>query len=169
MNRKTLAFLTSAAVVAAVACGGGSNSLGGSLSEVFSLDVSSAHVIRNDQALVVSYEANRGRDIDLVLRFTLALDQLPLQHGRSVPIAGTTDGGVLRATFLHNAAGEPARVLPPVSVGRFTLESGGDPGEDTSGSFDVSFVTDGSYGSGRGVSGHFRAVALDGGYGDWVP
>jgi len=169
MNRGTLAVLTSAVVVAAVACGGGSNSLGGSLSEVFSLDVSSAHVIRNDDALVVSYEANRGRDIDLVLRFTLALDQLSLQRGRTLRISGTTDAGILRATFLHNAAGEPARVLPPVSVGQFTLDTGGSPGEDTSGSFDVSFVSDGSYGSGRGVSGHFRATALDGGYGDWVP
>ncbi|MGZ6028378.1 MAG: hypothetical protein ACXWK5_03075, partial [Myxococcaceae bacterium] len=97
--------LTSVVVAAAVACGGGSNSLGGSLSEVFPLDVSTAHVLRNDQALVVSYEANRGRDIDLVLRFTLALDQLPLQRGRTVKISGTTDAGILRATFLHNAAG----------------------------------------------------------------
>lgn len=169
MNRPTLVVLTSAMVVAAVACGGGSNSLGGSLSEVFPLDVSSAHVIRNDQALVVSYEANRGRDIDLVLRFTLALDQLQLDRGRTVRISGTTDAGILRAAFLHNAAGEPARVLPPVSVGQFTLDTGGNPGDDTSGSFDVSFVADGSYGSGRGVSGHFRATALDGGYGDWIP
>ena len=119
--------LTSVAVAAAVACGGGSNSLGGSLSEVFPLDVSTAHVLRNDQALVVSYEANRGRDIDLVLRFTLALDQLPLQRGRTVKISGTTDAGILRATFLHNAAGEPARVLPPVSVGQFTLDTGRKP------------------------------------------
>ena len=53
--------------------------------------------------------------------------------------------------------------------GEFTLDRGGNPGDDTSGSFDVSFVTDGSYGSGRGVSGTFRATAIDGGYGDWIP
>jgi len=169
MKPLALLLLAAAAVAAGVACGQGPNSLDGSLSEVFNLDVSRVHVIRNDDALVVSYEANNGRDIDLVLRFTLALDQLPLQKGRRLNIAGFTDGGTLRATFLHNAAGEPARVLPPVSVGQFILDKGGNPGDDTSGSFSASFVTDGTYGSGRAVSGTFDGVALDGGYGDWPP
>ena len=84
-------------------------------------------------------------------------------------LAGFTDGGVVRATFCHNAAGEPARVLPPVSIGQFTLDRGGNPGDVTSGSFSASFVSDGSYGSGRAVTGTFHAVALDGGYGDWIP
>jgi len=169
MTRRSGVLLASLGVVASLACGQGDNSLTGSLSEVFDLDVSTVHVIRNDQALAVSYEHNAGRDIDLVLRFTLALDQLPLQTGRSVKIAGSTDGGVLRATFLHNAAGEPARVLPDVSIGEFTLDKGGNPGDDTSGSFSASFVSDGTYGSGRAVSGRFHATALDGGYGDWIP
>jgi len=169
MNRATLALSTSLLVAAAIACGQGENSLTGSLSEVFPLDVSTVHVLRNDQAFVVSYEANNGRDIDLVLRFTLALDQLTLKTGRQVNIAGLTDGGTLRATLLHNAAGEPARVLPDVSIGEFTLDKGGNPGDDTRGSFSVSFVNDGSYGSGRGVSGTFHAVALDAGFGDWAP
>ena len=55
----------------------GDNGLAGSLSGGLPLDVSSVAVIRNDQALVVQYQANRDRDIDLVLRFTLALDELP--------------------------------------------------------------------------------------------
>jgi hypothetical protein len=76
---------------------------------------------------VVSYEHNAGRDIDLVLRFTLALDQLSLQTGRAMNLAGSTDGGILRATFLHNAAGEPARVLPDVSIGEFTAGPGRKP------------------------------------------
>ena len=73
--------------------------------------------------------------------------------------------GPFIATFLHNAAGEPARVLPDVSIGEFTLDQGGNPGDDTKGSVSASFVSDGSYGSGRAVSGSFHAVALDGGYG----
>jgi len=156
-------------VAAALACGQGENSLTGSLSEVFPLDVSTVHVLRNDQALVVSYEANAGRDIDLVLRFTLAIDQLALQPGRRVNLAGYTDGGTLRSTFLHNAAGEPARVLADVSIGEFTLDFGGNPGEDTKGSFSASFVNDGSYAAGRAVSGNFRGTAIDAGYGDWIP
>jgi len=166
MSRPSLFFWVAAAVAASLACGKGDNSLDGSLSEVFDLDVSTVHVLRNDDALVVSYEHNAGRDIDLVLRFTLALDQLALQKGRTINIAGSTDGGTLRATFLHNAAGEPARVLPDVSIGEFTLDTGGNPGDDTRGNFSASFVADGSYGSGRAVTGTFHATALDGGYGD---
>jgi len=169
MTRRSGVLLAALGVVASLACGQGDNSLTGSLSEVFDLDVSTVHVIRNDEALVVSYEHNAGRDIDLVLRFTLALEQLPMQTGKSVKLDGFTDGGTLRATFLHNAAGEPARVLPDVSIGEFTLDKGGNPGDDTSGSFSASFVSDGTYGSGRAVSGRFHATALDGGYGDWIP
>jgi hypothetical protein len=165
MTRSSLFLLVAGAIAVCLACGKGDNSLDGSLSEVFDLDVSTVHVLRNDDALVVSYEHNAGRDIDLVLRFTLAVDQLTLQTGRTTNIAGSTDGGTLRATFLHNAAGEPARVLPDVSIGEFTLDTGGNPGDDTRGSFSASFVSDGSYGSGRAVSGNFHAVALDGGYG----
>ena len=166
MTRPSLVLLAGLAVAVSVACGQGDNSLTGSLSEVFDLDVSTVHVLRNDDALVVSYEHNAGRDIDLVLRFTLALDQLPLQAGRTVNLAGYTDGGTLRSTFLHNAAGEPARVLSDVSIGEFTLDKGGNPGEDTKGSLSASFVTDGAYGSGRAVSGRFHAIAIDAGYGD---
>ena len=166
MTRSSPFLLVAGAIAVSLACGKGDNSLDGSLSEVFDLDVSTVHVLRNDDALVVSYEHNAGRDIDLVLRFTLALDQLALQKGRTINIAGSTDGGTLRATFLHNAAGEPARVLPDVSIGEFTLDTGGNPGDDTRGSFSASFVSDGSYGSGRAVTGRFHATALDGGYGD---
>jgi len=166
MSRTSFVFLIATAVAASIACGQGENSLAGSLSEVFDLDVSTVHVLRNDDALVVSYEHDAGRDIDLVLRFTLALDQLDLQTGRKVNLAGSTDAGTLRATFLHNAAGEPARVIADVSIGEFTLEKGGNPGDDTKGNFSASFVADGSYGSGRAVTGTFHAVALDGGYGD---
>ena len=166
MSRRSLISWVALVIGASLACGKGDNSLDGSLSEVFDLDVSTVHVLRNDDALVVSYEHNAGRDIDLVLRFTLALDQLALQDGRAMNIAGSTDGGTLRATFLHNAAGEPARVLPDVSIGEFTLDTGGNPGDDTKGSFSASFVSDGSYASGRAVTGRFHAIALDGGYGD---
>ena len=170
MNRATLALSSSLLVAAAMACGQGENTLTGSLSEVFPLDVSTVHVLRNDQAFVVQYQANNNNDIDLVLRFTFAIDDLPnFKAGNSYNLAGFTDAGVERASFVHNAAGEPARVLPAVSIGQFNLDQGGNPGELAAGSFSASFVADGSYGSGRAVTGTFHAVALDGGYGDWTP
>jgi hypothetical protein len=171
MTKKRLLVVGSAlAALAAVGCGMGDNGLGGSLSEVFSLDVSSVAVLRNEQAFVVQYQANDNNDIDLVLRFTLALDGLPeLKPGMQVNLVGFTDAGVERASFVHNAAGEPARVLPAVSIGQFNLDQGGNPGDLSAGSFSASFVADGSYGSGRAVTGTFHAVTLDGGYGDWTP
>jgi hypothetical protein len=54
-----------AALAVAVGCGMGDNGLAGSISEVFPLDVSTVHVLRNDQA-GVQYQANHDRDIDLV-------------------------------------------------------------------------------------------------------
>ena len=171
MSKQRLWVLGSAlAALAAVGCGLGDNGLSGSLDEVFPLDVSSVAVLRNDQAFVVQYQANDNNDIDLVLRFTFALDDLPnFRAGNSYNLAGFTDAGVERASFVHNAAGEPARVLPAVSIGQFNLDTGGNPGDVTAGSFSASFVADGSYGSGRAVTGTFHAVALDGGYGDWTP
>ena len=170
MKQKRLLLGSALTALAIVGCGIGDNGLAGSLSEVFPLDVSSVAVLRNDQAFVVQYQANDNNDIDLVLRFTFAIDDLPnFKAGKSYNLAGFTDAGVERASFVHNAAGEPARVLPAVSIGQFNLDQGGNPGELAAGSFSASFVADGSYGSGRAVTGTFHAVALDGGYGDWTP
>ena len=72
---------------------GGANSLSGSVEELFSLEVSRVEVLRNDEALQVSYYRNNGLDVDLVARLTVATEGLELKPGSKVSLAGRTDSG----------------------------------------------------------------------------
>jgi hypothetical protein len=166
--KRIAAALGAAAVAAAVVGCMGDNSLGGSMSEVFPLDVSRVDILRNDQGFQVNYYNNRGNDVDLVARVSIALDGLDFQSGRDFPLQGAYDGGQ-RTSVLHLAAGEPPRPLPNVSLGDMQLESGGNVGQFTKGNFSMSFVNDGTYGAGRTLYGNFSGHALDAGYGDWPP
>lgn len=167
--KRFAAALGTAAVVAAVAGCMGDNSLGGSMSEVFSLDVSRVDILRNDDGFQVSYYNNNGNDIDLVARVSIALYGLDFQAGRDFKLQGEYDAGHQRTAVLHLAAGEPPRPLPNVSLGDLQLETGGNVGQPTKGNFSMSFVNDGSYGSGRTLYGNFSGQAQDAGYGDWIP
>lgn len=168
MRRLSVALAAAVAAAAVVGCMG-DNSLGGSMSEVFPLDVSRVDILRNDQGFQISYYNNNGNDIDLVARIGIALDGLDFQPGKDFPLQGEYDAGHQRTSVLHLAAGEPPRPLPNVSLGDMQLESGGNVGEFTKGNFSMSFVSDGSYGSGRTLYGNFSGQALDAGYGDWIP
>ncbi|ADO69868.1 hypothetical protein [Stigmatella aurantiaca] len=144
---------------------GGSNSLSGSVEELFPLDVSRVEVLRNAEALQVSYYRNAGQDVDLVVRLTLATEGLDLRPGKKVNLAGTTEAGTARATVVHLSAGEPARLLGPVDKGDLSLDEGGEIGQSTSGDFSLSFQRGDSYGAGRSLEGRFTAVAQDAGFG----
>lgn len=144
---------------------GGTNSLSGSVSELFPTDVSRVEVRRNAQAFQVSYYRNDGPDVDLVVRLTVDTEGLELKPGQKVDLAGTTPSGHARATVVHLAANEPARVFAPVEKGDLVLESGGQPGEETSGDFSMSFQRGSGYGAGRTLKGNFSAVAEDASFG----
>lgn len=156
-------------VLFASACGGGDNSLGGSVSELFPLEVSRVQVLRNDEALQVSYYRNRGADVDLVVRVTVALQGVALSPGEKIDLSGEYAPGHLRTTVVHIAGGEPARALPPVKTGDLVVTRGGGVDEETAGNFSMSFEQNGNYGSGRTLYGNFRSVAEDAGFGDPVP
>jgi hypothetical protein len=160
-----VAVAASAALLAGFGCMG-DNSLGGSMSEVFPLDVSFVDILRNQQAFQVNYYANNGNDVDLVAQVTLSLDGLNFQPGVDVPLQGLDADGGQRTTVLHLAAGSPPEPLPEVSLGDLQLNSGGDVGESTQGNFSMSFVADGGFGGGRTLYGNFSGVAQDAGYGD---
>ncbi|MDC0713829.1 hypothetical protein POL68_35520 [Stigmatella sp. ncwal1] len=144
---------------------GGPNSLSGSVEELFPLDVSRVEVLRNAEALQVSYYRNAGQDVDLVVRLTLATEGLDLRPGQKVNLAGFTELGTARTTVVHLSAGEPARLLGPVDRGDLKLDEGGEIGQPTSGDFSLSFQRGDSYGAGRSLEGRFSAVALDAGFG----
>jgi len=168
VKRLAAALVTAAAVAIAAGCMG-DNSLGGSMSEVFPLDVSRVDILRNDDGFQISYYNNNGNDIDLVARISIALYGLDFQAGKDFPLQGEYDAGHQRAAVLHLAAGEPPRPLPDISLGDLALESGGNVGQPTQGNFSMSFVNDGSYGSGRTLYGNFSGTAQDAGFDDWIP
>jgi hypothetical protein len=148
------------------ACGLSDNSLSGSVSELFPLgDISRVEVLRNAEALQVSYYRNNELDVDLVVRLTVATEGLELRPGAKVDLAGTTPSGQARASVVHLNAGEPARVFAPVEKGDLKLEEGGSPGEPTRGDFSMSFKKGDGYGAGRSLEGAFSATALDASFG----
>jgi hypothetical protein len=157
-------FVSAALMVAAIGCSG-DNTLGGSMSEVFPLDVSFVDILRNDQAFQVSYYNNNGNDVDLVARIVVSLDGWNFVAGNDFPLQGDDDAG-FRTSVLHLAAGSPPQPLPEVSLGDMQLSTGGGAGEYTQGNFSMSFVADGGFGGGRTLYGNFSGQALDAGYGD---
>jgi hypothetical protein len=151
-------------VVGLLGCGG-SNSLSGSVEELFSLEVSRVEVLRNAEAFQVSYYRNNGLDVDLVARLTVATEGIELKPGGKVSLAGNTPSGVARASVVHLAAGEPARIFAPVDKGDLELDEGGNVDQPTRGNFSLSFQRGEGYGSGRSLEGRFSSLAMDAGYG----
>ncbi|MDY7226521.1 hypothetical protein [Hyalangium rubrum] len=144
---------------------GGTNTLSGSVEELFPLDVSRVEVLRNAEALQVSYYRNTGLDVDLVVRLSVATEGLELRPGSKVNLAGNTESGVARTTVVHLAAGEPARLFAPVDKGNLELDEGGDIGQPTRGDFSMSFQRGEGYGAGRSLEGRFSSTAQDAGFG----
>jgi hypothetical protein len=155
------------------------NSLSGSMSEVFPLGVSRVEVYKNDEAIQVTYLANRGIYLDVVARVTIALHYpdggtnsvdggflRPLVPGTDLDVAGDYLLGHPIASVVHAPGGEPVRLLPPVQKGDFHVSAGGQPGVMTSGDFSMVFMdTGGDIGFGRTLVGRFSGVAVDAGFG----
>ncbi|MFL5322417.1 MAG: hypothetical protein ACJ790_22350 [Myxococcaceae bacterium] len=160
-------LLLSSLAFALLAGCGNDRTLSGSVEELFPLTVSTVDVLRNSDALQVSYYNNRGADLDLVVRVSVATEGLTLTDGKSYKLDGDTPSGVARCTVIHLAGGEPTRTLPRVKNGDLYFGSGARDGEVTKGSFSMSFEENGDYGAGRTLSGNFAGVAKDAGFNDF--
>lgn len=168
MKNRLLAFSV-VAMACLLACGG-QNTLSGSMSEVFALDVSRMEVRRNDQALQITYLRNRGIFLDVVVRVAVALEGEDLKSGTRIDLAGGLDAGTMRVSAVHAPGGEPVRNLPAVKRGDLVLYEGGKIGEQTTGNFSMLFETEGGdLGYGRTLVGNFGGVAMDAGYADPCP
>ncbi len=153
-----------AAALAFVACAG-ENSLSGSVGALFDLDVSRVEVLRNEEALQVTYFRNRAAEVDVVVRVTVALQDVELQPGARIRLEGEYEPGHLRTTVAHAPGGEAVRIFPPVRKGDLVLASGGNPGEATRGDFSMSFEDEGGdIGQGRTLVGNFAGLARDAGF-----
>jgi hypothetical protein len=167
--KKTLVPLLVVALGLLLACGG-PNTLSGSMSEVFALDVSRMEVRRNDQALQITYLRNRGIFLDVVVRVAVALEGEDLKSGTRIDLAGGLDAGTLRVSAVHAPGGEPVRNLPSVKRGDLLIYEGGKIGEQTSGNFSMLFENEGGdLGYGRTLVGNFSGEALDAGYAEPCP
>jgi len=173
------AFLAAAVAGVFLASCGPENGLGGSLGEVFPLDISKVEIARNNEALQVTYYLNRGVFLDVVARVSVSLADIDVKPGVVIPLGGMTgDGGVLedggvppgvmrRCVVTHAPGGEPVRTMPPVKRGDMVIRAGGEPGSLTRGDFSVLFESEGGdIGQGRTLYGGFLAEASDAGFGE---
>lgn len=150
----------------ALLCGCGDNLLGGSVGEIFPLDVSRVDVYRNDEALQITYTFNRGVFLDVVVRLSVYIADKTLKPGAVIDLAGEYAQGHPRTTVAHAPGGEPVRLLPPVHKGDLHIISGGDPGVVTRGDFSMVFEGQGGdLGFGRTLTGGFAAQTVDAGFG----
>lgn len=157
-----------------------SNVLGGSVDEVFPLDVSRVEVAANGEALQVTYFYNRGVFLDVVARVSVSLRDITLKPGVTIPLQGMTGDGsatladgspapepVLRCAVTHAPGGEPVRNLPPVVRGDMVIHEGGVAGGVTRGDFSVLFANEGGdLGHGRTLYGDFIGETADAGFGE---
>lgn len=155
------------------------NSLSGSMSEVFRLDVSRVEVHKNDEAIRVTYLRNNGIYLDIVASVTVSLHLpdgginpadggtlRPLVPGTRIDLAGEYALGHPMVSVVHQPGNEPVRLLPPVQRGDFFVAGGGNPGEETSGDFSIVFQDmGGDIGFGRTLTGRYRGIAIDAGFG----
>ena len=153
------------------------NSLGGSVGELFPLDISRVQVERNDEALQITYLYNRGVFLDVVARISVSTRtegmspdggrlSYDFEPGNSIPLEGTDPYGVQRTAVTHAPGGEPTRSLPPVKRGDITITGGGPIGEETSGNFSMVFEDEGGdLGNGRTLYGTFKGITRDAGFG----
>lgn len=154
------------------------NSLGGSLGEVFPLDLSKVEVHKNDEALQITYLRNRGVFLDVVVRVSVSMvtdgtaadggvATFALKPGTRIALEGEAPSGVLRTAVTHAPGGEPVRNLPRISRGDLVITEGGAIGETTKGNFSMLFEKEGGdVGFGRTLTGTFSGLTQDAGFGE---
>ena len=135
--------------------------LSGSVDQFFPLDFSREEILRDHDAFQVTYYKDGPDQIDVVIRLTVVTTGFDFTPGHSFDLSGEYAPGHPRAVVTHAAGGEPSRALPPVKAGKLTLDSGGAPGQSTSGSFSLAFGQGGDFGDGTTVNGNFSTVTQD--------
>jgi len=153
--------LLGAGLLALFASCGGPN-LSGSVGQYFSLDFDRQEILRDDDAFQVTYLADGADQVDVVIRLTVVTTGYDFTPGHTFDLSGEYAPGHPRAVVTHAAGGEPSRMLPPIKHGTLTLSSGGQPGQETKGTFSCSFDTSGGdFGQGTDVNGTFDVTATN--------
>jgi hypothetical protein len=160
--KKRLAFLA----LTLTSCGA-DNSLGGSVSELFPLTVSTVDVLRNDFAVQVTYYANRGTFLDVVARIVVSTKDIDLRPGVRIPLEGEGEPGHQRTSVAHAPGGEAVRAFPNVKKGDMVINELGLEGRPSKGNFSLVFESvGGDLGQGRTLTGTFSVPKTkDAGFG----
>ena len=146
-------------LLALQACGP-SQSLGGSLGEIFPLAFNRSAVFVSATALQLDYyQVGQGTE-DLVAQLTLDTTGQTAAPGKTLQLGGNLPNGLPRASVVHVPAEGATLVLPAIARGTLSLGGGGKAGQETQGSFDLSFEEGAAeLGGGRTLTGSFDAVA----------
>lgn len=146
---------------------GADNSLGGSVGDLFPLTISTVDVLRNDYAVQVSYYANRGTFLDVVIRLVVSTKDIDLQRGVRIPLEGESEPGHQRTSVAHAPGGEAVRTFPNVKKGDIVITEIGLEGQPSKGNFSMLFESvGGDLGQGRTLTGTFSvARTKDAGFG----
>lgn len=166
---KRLVFLT--ALSALVGCGN-ENQLGGSVGELFPLNVSKVDVLRNDYAFQVIYYSNHDTFLDVVARITVSTLEtdggfMDLKPGMTLKLQGEYAPGHQRTSVAHVPGGEAVRNFPDVKLGDLKLDEIGLENLPSKGNFSMLFDSvGGDIGQGRTLTGSFSVPRTkDAGYG----
>ncbi len=151
---------------------GADNQLGGSVGDLFPLTISRVEVYRNEQAMQITYYANRATFLDVVVRIAVSLDGLTVKNGMTIKLQGEGEPGHQRTSVAHAPGGEPVRTFPNVKLGDLKLDELGaglpdGGGTPSKGNFSMLFDSvGGDLGQGRTLTGNFSAPqTIDAGYG----
>ena len=167
-------LLTTAGLFALLSGCGADNQLGGSVGELFPLTISRVEVYRNEQAIQVTYYANRATFLDVVVRIAVSLDGVALKNGMTIQLAGEGEPGHQRTSVAHAPGGEPVRNFPNVKLGDMKIDElgygeGPDGGLATPSKGNFSMLFDsvgGDLGQGRTLTGNFSVTkTIDAGFG----
>jgi hypothetical protein len=142
-----------------------SNSLSGSVSELFSLTFNSVDIRKDSEAFVVTYYFTQSAQKVTVIQLHVDTDGgINFSPGQTIDLAGEVSPGHPRTSVIHldPVAGESALVLPPVSNGSLSLGCGLQIGQESCGTFSMAFVDDGTLGSNRTLTGGFDGTLQDG-------
>ncbi len=143
------------------------NSLSGSVSEIFSLTFNSVDIRNDSDAFVVTYYFTQAAQTTTVIQLHVETDGgINFSPGQTIDLSGELSPGRPRTSVLHfdPVDGQSALVLPPVSRGSLSLGCGLTVGQESCGSFSMSFVDDGTIGANRTLMGGFDGTLQNGEY-----
>jgi hypothetical protein len=148
------------ALVAALGCGGDSNSLEGSLSSTVSLDFTAVVIQVTGSAVAIQYTrpGPGGTGTDIALQITADTSTLDLSKGLTIDLTEMV-GNAQRGSVSRVVSGDTRSALPALQRGSLTFDGAVAAGQSVSGSFNVLFDTGTNFGGGETAFGDFSGTA----------